>query len=232
MSIEELLAKTFPICGVKNGAYVFIGTGSYIDEYGGFVPAKHVFENKDLDEDSKYVMVMPDQNHREVEHIFLHPERDIALGKPFECVYEATNGPALNDAWVYTDKTQIQGEKIWGSGYADSYYLEKKPDVMRFRLQPYIGEIVDVCKNCPSGFLKGMCYQTNMHIKSGASGGPVINSRGRLIGVMSSSFDTDEGESHVGFITPILYVADIIVESEGEKVRFGDIMYPNKESYW
>lgn len=54
------------------------------------------------------------------------------------------------------------------------------------------------------------CYQTNMKILSGASGGPVFNSAGNVIGVNSTSFTVDP--PYTSFISSIVGAFNIIVE--------------------
>jgi len=58
-------------------------------------------------------------------------------------------------------------------------------------------------------FFKGTCIQTNMQIKGGASGGPVFNDEGYVIGINSTGFEMTDSEEPISFVTPIQKVFDI-----------------------
>lgn len=47
------------------------------------------------------------------------------------------------------------------------------------------------------------CFQTSAPFKSGMSGGPVIDARGFVVGVVSTSFDLSEGQEPISYAAPI-----------------------------
>ena len=58
--------------------------------------------------------------------------------------------------------------------------------------------------------LPSSCYQTSIRILGGASGGPVFNSKGSVIGINSTSFDAGHDEaSSISFVSDINDVFNI-----------------------
>lgn len=92
-----------------------------------------------------------------------------------------------------------------------------------FPCDKYMGQIVEYY---PDGtfLLKSPCYQTNMEIKSGASGGPVLREN-KIIGVNSTSFGTSEEEEPISFITPIHFLYDLkLRDSDGVETSVRELM--------
>jgi hypothetical protein len=73
----------------------------------------------------------------------------------------------------------------------------------------------------PDGFgrLKHPCLQTSVEILSGASGGPVIDSAGRIFAVNSTSFDLNDGGEPVSFVTPIAPLLDVVFKVVPEQIQ-------------
>jgi hypothetical protein len=78
------------------------------------------------------------------------------------------------------------------------------------------GKIIDFHEN-GSAHLKSRCFQTNMKMDGGASGGPVFK-KGYIVGINSSSFNLSPEEEPISFITPIDYILDLTVIENGKKI--------------
>ena len=76
----------------------------------------------------------------------------------------------------------------------------------------------------PDGFsrLKNKCYQTNMVIESGCSGGPVFND-GYVVGINSSRFEMSFEDKPISFITPVDYLFDLQLPIENKLMSIKDM---------
>ena len=102
-------------------------------------------------------------------------------------------------------KTPIEiGEKVFTYAYPNSRLQEPKNGFQRANFAPnyYEGTVVSI-EQRNDMFFKGTCIQTNMQIKGGASGGPVFNKAGYVVGINSTGYDMPESEEPISFITPI-----------------------------
>ena len=63
--------------------------------------------------------------------------------------------------------------------------------------------------------LKNKCYQTDMRIDSGCSGGPVFK-QGYVVGINSTSFEISHEDNPISFITPVEYLLDLQLRFENE----------------
>lgn len=52
-------------------------------------------------------------------------------------------------------------------------------------------------------FLPHACYRTSVVIESGASGGPVADTHGRVFGICSTGYDLDADAEPVSFVSPV-----------------------------
>lgn len=230
---DEAKEITFPIIGVKKGLPSFVATGFFIDMLGGFVTAKHVFDGKDIDDNTKYMFVHLLENGawlpRRVSHIFENPNADISLGKPE--IENFDSETLRNKIWDCDFNYPIVGEKIYTFAYPNS---DKKLDVNYndwiFRLEMFQGEIEDVHDRCPTCGIQTDCFQSNMQMLSGSSGGPVFNQKGKVIGINSLSYDQSDDKVPLSFITPISKVLEIVISSEGKMIRFGDLLEEQKNT--
>lgn len=75
------------------------------------------------------------------------------------------------------------------------------------------GEIIE---HLPGGtpMLRNSCYQTNLSVRGGASGGPVIDQKtGHVIGINSTSFNLSE-PPEISFISDIREIFKIPIVEE------------------
>jgi hypothetical protein len=96
-------------------------------------------------------------------------------------------------------------------------------NVGKFICDRYEGQILEYLPD-GTGRLRSPCFLTNMEIKSGSSGGPVLRDN-HVIGVNSRSFDMDATEEPISFITPIRQIFDLILkESDGTTTSIQELM--------
>lgn len=212
----------FPIINRRNdGRFEFVATGFFINSYGGFITAKHVVLDNDggllsslygvhVISDSEYII-------RRIESIEINSNADAAAGM-LEAIYNS-DGELISNNVLAMSKARPQiGESIKTFAYPLSrmYEEDENTDIGEFSADWFMGEIVE---HLPNGrdrtFLPTECYQTSALILGGASGGPVINSEGVVIGINSTGFDFGDPNygNSVSFITPIQKAFEISVQT-------------------
>jgi S1-C subfamily serine protease len=206
----------------NNGDFKFIGTGFFINAFGGFATAKHVI----FDNDGKplfpfYIIQVLSRNKYIVRHVktfSVNPNADAAV-----CMLVGLNqnGRPLQNSCLTLSKDNVNvGDKVKTFAYPKSKFVEesKRTQIGEFIANWYRGEITE---HFPEGrdktFLPSECYQTSVQILGGASGGPVIDKTGKVVGINSTGYDLENSEEFsVSFITPISAIFDIRVRV-GEK---------------
>jgi len=207
----------FPIIKVlyhSNGSEIhkIIGTGFFLDFNGLFLSVRHVFAGKgsalDL-EDAKgfavYCVHSVNLNrkmvarHIDVTSIKTRGDTDIAagfvgmnqFGKGDNSITEAELRNTAHFNSAMTTKVPV-GTGIWTVAYPLAT-VHHENDVVKIHAQSdmYVGKITKHYPNRKNTQLNWPCYETDMEIKSGASGGPVCISKssGIVFGVNCSSFD-------------------------------------------
>lgn len=216
---------TFPICGIINGTPQFIATGFFIDMLGGFITAKHVLDQNAIDEGTEYLILQLINEQffqpRRVAHIFHHPTADISLGKPHTILVDGED--FTNPIWPCNFEPPEVGDSISTYAYPNSHPISPGSHQWRFVPEIFQGEIIQLHDRCPTCGITTDCYQSNMHMTSGSSGGPVFNDIGEVIGINSLSFELGSDEEPLSFITPLALVREIEILSEGTTLLYGDL---------
>lgn len=192
----------------------FIGTAFFISAAGILMTAKHNLFDKEenLFDNLGVYQFFPDNK------FILRPIRggsysgsyDIAYLLPEEVRYknETYFGPAL----TLTNHKPDLKEQLGMFGYPESRvtYEVKSPAIADFNSKFFLGTCVDYH---PGGFslLKNPCYQTNIKIPSGASGGPVFDKNGYVFAVASTGFDLSDGGEDISFVTPVAPSFDLML---------------------
>jgi len=196
-----------------------IGTAFFINALGWFITAKHVLYNNkgDVLKTIYGIQTLSDgkQVARQLKQISIHPSADIAIG-------------ILDDAFD-------------GSGHPVEYelaptlelslaMLSKQDEISSFNFpksnRTYDQHLVHFkfaglwTKGKIEGFMpdgsplvKNACYQTSMHIDTGASGGPVFKGN-QVVGVNSSGFELQKGKKPLSFITPVDFILDLNLQDD------------------
>ena len=113
--------------------------------------------------------------------------------------------PYFNASLILSDSVPEYDDQLGMFAYPESRisYKLADPGKMEFNSKFYLGN----CREYhPDGFslLKNLCYQTNIQIPNGASGGPVFDKNGYVFAVASTGFDLSDGGEEISFITPIV----------------------------
>nr|WP_057929913.1 serine protease [Burkholderia ambifaria] len=184
------------------GATEVIGTGFFVAP-STLVTARHVAESA-LASDAQgnpglwafQFGTNGDYLERAVVHAVLHPTTDIALCVLTHMTDDRTGVALFNPALRLSARDPVIDEYVYTYAYPDTVFTEEG-ERGRLDLNPhfYDGHIVT---HYPEGrdrvMLPFPSFETSIHIHGGASGGPVFDAGGAVVGINVSSLqepDTD-----------------------------------------
>jgi hypothetical protein len=204
-----------------------IGTGFFLDSNGLFLSARHVFEGKgsalDLEDANGFAVYCVHSVHLsrrmvaryiDVTSIKTRSDTDIAagfvemnqFGKGNNLITEAELKKTAH--FNHATNTEVPvGTGIYTVAYplATITHPEKGHVIIHAQSDMYIGKITNYFPERRDQRLNWPCYETDMEIKSGASGGPVCisGSSGIVFGVNCSSLDPIP-VSYVSSLAPLV----------------------------
>lgn len=224
----------FPIVKVANKLVHLIGTGFFITDNGLFATAKHVLMDAfDKDGREKYSIglfhflegdiYLP----RPVLRFSAHPIADVAVGVAAPMQNNKTNLPVKNPyIFLNFDEIPVGSRAVTYAYPKFSRTLDQDSQRVDFNSTFYDGYIKNYLPNGRDKvLLPGACYQTNIHIHGGASGGPVFGPDGRAFGINSSGISGTD-ISYVSRMTDILHlqVDDVLVNGVSRSVLVSDFI--------
>jgi hypothetical protein len=207
----------FPIVTIENGDVKLLGTGFYITIDGLFVTAKHVlFDVLDMiGTQVKPISILhftPNNQYifRPILRSWSHDNADISVAVAAPMIHPI-KGPLKNGLIPITFEKAAVNDDIVTYAYPNfNYQRSGKTQMLFFRPEFYDGRIVEHHKNGrDKSRLNWECYETDMHIHGGASGGPVINSKGQIFAINTSSF---EPYTNVSYVTPMQFIEEAFVQ--------------------
>lgn len=207
-----------------------VGTGFFIQGYGGFATAKHVF----FDNDGKHLPTLyavqttskMERHIRLLKHFVVHPEADIAVGflgkRRLEGGVDVT--PEIATSFMLNfEKLNIEDSvRTYAFPLTQTENLEDGEFEFTFEGKWATGKIVDFHED-GSPLVRNKCYQTTMIIEHGASGGPVLKNN-LVVGINSSGMTLPEGEVPVSFFTPIDLILDLSVPNDNKLISIKDLV--------
>lgn len=216
----------FPFVSIKNFGsktkakyYDSEGTGFFIHENGLFVTAKHVpfYQEKPL---NTFIAIHAYEQLISVRHVrrFVnHPTADISVG--FLNKYDPRNKAIYNSHIKYNHLTPNfgnpkKGQIVKNFGYGGSSVKDKDKRIQdgNFTCQWGQGEVSELyLEGRDKATLPGATVEALMPTIGKASGGPVFNENGEVIGVNSTSLD---GEPPVSYFTPIHKILELEIEHD------------------
>ena len=225
----------FPILVFQKSIQRFkcIGTTFFINGLGVFLTARHVFDDELIDDNMIFVTQNLSNNrsvNRVVTNLCIHPTADIAVGlvgiardllTAKEVPYEIAPNCRLSF------KSLENGTQLMGFGYPRANEITNANlTTFEFRGRWADGIVEDFH---PDGLskLKNKCYQTNMVIDSGCSGGPVFKD-GWVVGINSTSFDVSGDDTPVSFITPVEYSLGLQLPIDGRLMPVKEMVETGK----
>jgi len=222
-----------PIFTIINDKTIFLGTGFFITRNGLMLTAKHcLYDTRGNSYKTLFIFQFMEDNSYLLRSIYKSYWNcsDIAVLLPQNSIYQKTGKEPRNPVPTLTlAKPQI-GEQIASFGYPKTiikHHAYKKAAI-QIDESWHFGTIEDYHAD-GTPLLKNPCFQTSMHILGGSSGGPVVNSNGKVFAINSTGADVYEGIKPYSFLTPIECCLDIeIDETSGEKYSIRKLIELNQ----
>lgn len=207
----------FPILKMsRTGQYSLIGTGFFVAPEGVFATASHVVDEFVADDGSTdgvplIIQIMGDNSYvkRPILSVNKHPNADISIGRVAP-MQSPSRGKLKNPVATLSESVPATGEVVVTYAYPRTVFQPGEERQAGYLWGEFFkGEVQEhFLQGRDRVMLPGPCIQTSIFLHGGASGGPVSDSRGRIIGVNSTGYE-DEGLS---FITPLYLLKDLKVE--------------------
>lgn len=192
-----------------------IGTAFYITTNGIFLTARHVLDDVINQNTQTHPIAvfhfLPNKQYiiRPILRAFLKNQSDVAAGLAAEIRHNSTGNLLENKIVILSRSITKNGELIHTYAYPETTCSLKK---IIFSSNYYEGKIT---KHYPDGrdsvLMPHKCYQTTMNLLGGASGGPVFNSNGEVIGINSTGYEQNTN-SHISFISDINEIFNIVID--------------------
>ena len=202
-----------------------IGTGFYVTRYGLFITARHVL--KELKDSDKGVLSKSFVCHMHKQgEIFLRPilrahwlnEVDIGAGQADNYMGRHPANPLMNLRGRLCAEFPREGEPLTTYAYPENEVLdfsseEEIPEIFGDFFQ---GGFLRFVKIPEHPFLPFSYFETAVELRGGMSGGPLFDSRGRIVGVNCRGWDfrgTEHEASPLSYIVPIAYILDLGIDT-------------------
>ncbi len=182
----------FPIISKNNnGEVTVLGTGFFISRTGIFVTARHVFENMPEDEIIYLIQLVGAKEiiERPIITKWMSLKSDICIGLAAPMQDDSGNH-LLNTRCRLSTKKPVINDSVYTYSFPKSE-AENSYDASIIKFNPdfFKGEILQLYPDGRDKTMNWPCYETNIHIYAGSSGGPVFNENDNVIGVNCSSIE-------------------------------------------
>jgi hypothetical protein len=210
---------------LQPGQLKIIGTGFWITRYGLLATAKHVVE--DLMDDTggalgaAYVchLAGDDVVHlRKIRRAHLLASADVAIAQADNFVEKYPDGPLMNLRAPLSALLPAEGTRLVTYAYPENRTLDfdDKRDVPTIRGDYFQGGFLRYVQQSEHPFLRFPYFETTVELRGGASGGPVFDELGRVIGVNCRGWDFRgsefEGDS-LSYMVPVELFLDLEVDT-------------------
>lgn len=200
-----------------------IGTGFYITRYGLFLTAKHVLEELAAEDGASLLKAFvchlagDDAIHlRQIRRAHLLKWADIGIGQA-DNYLETASSPLMNLRPTLSAEMPPEGSPLVTYAYPENEVLDfndssQTPSIKGDYFQ---GGFLRYVAQPEHPFLRFPYFETSVEVRSGASGGPIFDDRGRIIGVNCRGWDF-QGAEHEGnslsYIVPVKNMLEIEVD--------------------
>jgi trypsin-like peptidase len=209
---------------VSRGYLKVVGTGFYITRYGLFMTARHVLDDivvegpeGEIELGTGYLLHQMDEgrlNLRRIRSCSLFNGADLAIGQAENYLEKLRAGPLMNFRGKLTTSIPEDGAELITYAYPENDVIDfTTENGNRTIVGDYFrGHFLNTVPGVERSPMPYLHFDTSLQVKSGASGGPVFNDSGRIVGVNCRGWDFG-GAEYVGddlsSITPIFHAMEI-----------------------
>ncbi len=209
---------------IDKGMLKVEGTGFYISRYGLFLSAHHVIETL-IDRTGKnlgvgYICHLAENNTVHLRRILragLLQPADLAVGQADNYLNKYPDNPLMNMRATLSTTIPETGSRVVTYAYPENEVLDftDEGETPTIDSDYYEGKFLRYVAKSENPSMPYPHFETTIGLKSGASGGPVFDSRGRVIGVNCRGWDL-AGAEHEGdnlsSIVPIVELLNLRVD--------------------
>jgi len=199
----------------KDGKTLFLGTTFFITRNGLMLTAKHcLFDSKGKSWDSIFIVqILKDKEFviRPIENSYWNFS-DVAVLVPQDLNIE-------NPIPSLTIKILNIGETIASYAYPNSTVFEGEKKTILNLNDVWHSGIIEEFHSDGFLFLKNPCYQSDMYIQGGSSGGPVAENSGSVFAINSTGSDTISGIKPYSLLSPVYLCFDIKINISVNKIK-------------
>jgi len=200
-----------------------VGAGFYITRYGLFLTAKHVLEELAAENGASLLKAFvchlsgDDKIYlRQIRRVHLLKKADIGIGQA-DNYLETASTPLMNLLPTLSTEMPPEGSPLVTYAYPENEVLDfnDSDQIPSIRGNYFQGGFLRYVAQSEHPFLRFPYFETSVEVRSGASGGPIFDHCGRIIGVNCRGWDF-QGAEHEGnslsYIVPVEKMLEIEVD--------------------
>lgn len=213
-----------PICKQSEQGWRLIGTGFYISTNGILASAKHVLTSVfsqgkqtgnivcfHFEAEGRYLI-------RPLTWGYTHNSADVGLALGADATHNKSGSLLQNKILRLSKKPLNVGDSIFTYAYPATLVEPGPPQKITFSPRFYEGTVEEVLSNGRDKMMPGPCYRSSLVVHGGASGGPVFNDEGLVVGINCTAIDFGSGAPEVSYLSWIHPVLEMTLP----KVRLSD----------
>jgi hypothetical protein len=202
---------------LERGSLAVVGTGFYITRYGLFLTAAHVLDAL-VDWDTRkvgvsYVCHLAGEDAvylRRILRVSLLQPADLGLGQADNYLEKYPEAALLNLRPTLTTEIPAAGAPLVTYAYPENATLERTGATPTIAADFFGGQFLRHVKQSENLFVPYPHFETTIEIRSGASGGPVFDDKGRVVGVNCRGWDFRGGEHEGDNLSSIVPISALL----------------------